>query len=47
MTRKRLPIDFLSRPRHFGNSLFLDTLAELFNSNQVLVARLEDQSGWD
>ena len=27
---------FLSRPRRFGKSLFLDTLKELFEANQAL-----------
>ncbi|MDR3090400.1 MAG: AAA family ATPase, partial [Desulfobulbaceae bacterium] len=27
---------FLSRPRRFGKSLFLDTLAELFQGNEPL-----------
>lgn len=27
---------FLSRPRRFGKSLFLDTLAELFSGNRAL-----------
>ena len=27
---------FLSRPRRFGKSLFLDTLRELFEGNQAL-----------
>jgi hypothetical protein len=27
---------FLSRPRRFGKSLFLDTLAELFEGNEAL-----------
>ena len=26
---------FLSRPRRFGKSLFIDTLAELFEGNEV------------
>jgi hypothetical protein len=31
---------FLSRPRRFGKSLFLDTLKELFEGNQSLFAGL-------
>ena len=31
---------FLSRPRRFGKSLFLDTLKELFEGNQALFAGL-------
>ena len=40
---------FLSRPRRFGKSLFLDTLAELFSANQILFAGLaaEDRWRWD
>ena len=30
---------FLSRPRRFGKSLFLDTLGELFNGEQELPRR--------
>jgi len=38
---------FLSRPRRFGKSLFLDTLAELFAGNAALFAGLEAERGWD
>ena len=38
---------FLSRPRRFGKSLFLDTLAELFEGNAALFAGLEAERGWD
>jgi hypothetical protein len=38
---------FLSRPRRFGKSLFLDTLAELFSANQVLFTGLDAESAWD
>ena len=31
---------FLSRPRRFGKSLFLDTLKELFEGNEALFAGL-------
>jgi predicted AAA+ superfamily ATPase len=31
---------FLSRPRRFGKSLFIDTLAELFAGNELLFRRL-------
>jgi hypothetical protein len=34
---------FLSRPRRFGKSLFLDTLAELFAGNEALFAGLMAQ----
>jgi hypothetical protein len=38
---------FLSRPRRFGKSLFLDTLAELFAGNAALFAGLEAEGRWD
>jgi hypothetical protein len=38
---------FLSRPRRFGKSLFIDTLAELFSSNQALFQGLYAQDRWD
>ena len=38
---------FLSRPRRFGKSLFLNTLAELFSGNQALFQGLEAESRWD
>jgi hypothetical protein len=38
---------FLSRPRRFGKSLFLDTLAELFAGNEALFAGLEAHARWD
>ncbi|MEA3640859.1 MAG: ATP-binding protein [Lamprobacter sp.] len=38
---------FLSRPRRFGKSLFLDTLAELFSGNQALFSGLEADARWD
>jgi len=37
---------FLSRPLHFGKSLFLDTLAELFSGNEILFAGLAAQDRW-
>ena len=39
---------FLSRPRRFGKSLFLDTLKELFEGNQALFAGLHihDRHEW-
>ena len=39
---------FLSRPRRFGKSLFLDTLKELFEGNQALFAGLyiHDRHDW-
>ena len=37
---------FLSRPRRFGKSLFLDTLAELFSGNELLFAGLAAQDRW-
>ncbi|WPL11591.1 putative AAA-ATPase [Thiorhodovibrio litoralis] len=38
---------FLSRPRRFGKSLFLDTLAELFSGNRELFAGLEAEHKWN
>ena len=38
---------FLSRPRRFGKSLFLDTLKELFEGNEALFAGLHIQDCWD
>jgi len=38
---------FLSRPRRFGKSLFLDTLAEAFAGNQALFEGLYLQDHWD
>ena len=38
---------FLSRPRRFGKSLFLDTLKELFQGNQPLFQGLYIQKKWD
>jgi hypothetical protein len=38
---------FLSRPRRFGKSLFLDTLAELFEANRPLFAGLYAEDRWD
>jgi len=38
---------FLSRPRRFGKSLFLDTLAELFAGNEPLFQGLEADGRWD
>ena len=38
---------FLSRPRRFGKSLFLDTLAELFAGNEALFRDLEAEHRWD
>jgi hypothetical protein len=38
---------FLSRPRRFGKSLFLDTLKELFEGNQPLFAGLMIHDQWD
>ena len=39
---------FLSRPRRFGKSLFLDTLKDLFEGNEALFAGLDihDRSDW-
>ncbi len=38
---------FLSRPRRFGKSLFLDTLAELFEGNEPLFRGLFIHAQWD
>ena len=38
---------FLSRPRRFGKSLFLDTLKELFEGNQPLFEGLAIHDDWD
>ncbi len=38
---------FLSRPRCFGKSLFIDTLAELFAGNEPLFRGLEAHDSWD
>ncbi len=37
----------LSRPRGFGKSLFLDTLAELFEGNRALFTGLAAEEHWD
>ena len=38
---------FLSRPRRFGKSLFLDTLKELFEGSQALFEGLHIHDRWD
>ena len=38
---------FLSRPRRFGKSLFLDTLSELFEGSEALFRGLEIHDKWD
>ena len=38
---------FLSRPRRFGKSLFVDTLRHLFEGDQALFAGLEAHEHWD
>ena len=38
---------FLSRPRRFGKSLFLDTLKELFEGNEPLFKGLAIHDRWD
>ena len=38
---------FLSRPRRFGKSLFVDTLKELFEGNEPLFEGLAVQDHWD
>ena len=38
---------FLSRPRRFGKSLFLDTLKEIFEGNETLFEGLAIHDKWD
>ncbi|MYH30008.1 MAG: ATP-binding protein [Acidobacteria bacterium] len=38
---------FLSRPRRFGKSLFVDTLKELYEGNEPLFRDLAVHGGWD
>ena len=38
---------FLSRPRRFGKSLFIDTLKHLFEGDQALFASLDAYDQWD
>ncbi|MEG9486985.1 ATP-binding protein [Mannheimia indoligenes] len=38
---------FLSRPRRFGKSLTLDTIAELFSGNKTLFEGLHAETHWD
>ena len=38
---------FLSRPRRFGKSLFVDTLKEIFEGNQKLFEGLYIHDKWD
>ena len=38
---------FLSRPRRFGKSLFIDTLKELFDGSESLFRGLSVHAGWD
>ncbi|MDO9571803.1 MAG: ATP-binding protein [Hydrogenophaga sp.] len=38
---------FLSRPRRFGKSLFLDTLKEMFEGNKALFKGLAAENRWD
>ena len=38
---------FLSRPRRFGKSLFLDTLKELFEGSEALFEGLDIHGRWD
>ena len=38
---------FLSRPRRFGKSLFLDTLKEVFEGNEPLFKGLYIHDCWD
>ena len=38
---------FLSRPRRFGKSLFIDTLSEIFKGSQSLFGGLAIFDKWD
>ena len=38
---------YISRPRRFGKSLFLDTLKELFEGNEPLFQGLAVHDQWD
>ncbi|MEB3299817.1 MAG: AAA family ATPase [Candidatus Sericytochromatia bacterium] len=38
---------FMSRPRRFGKSLFVDTLKELFEGNRELFTGLAAEDRWD
>ena len=38
---------FLSRPRRFGKSLFVDTLKELYEGSEPLFRGLAVHDGWD
>ena len=38
---------FLSRPRRFGKSLFLDTMKELFEGGEALFEGLHIHRQWD
>ena len=38
---------FLSRPRRFGKSLFVDTLKEMFEGSEPLFRGLDAHDGWD
>ncbi|MBL0721253.1 MAG: AAA family ATPase, partial [Sulfurovum sp.] len=38
---------FLSRPRRFGKSLFMDTVQEIFQGNKELVKGLAIYDKWD
>ena len=38
---------FLSRPRRFGKSLFVDTLKELYEGNEALFRGLSVHDGWN
>ena len=38
---------FLSRPRRFGKSLFVDTLKEFFQGNEALFRGLDVHDGWE
>ena len=47
MIETRVKYRFLSRPRRFGKSLFLDTLSELFKGSEEMFEGLYVYDKWD
>lgn len=47
LTRKKRKFFFLSRPRRFGKSLFVDTLKEAFSGSEELFKGLDIHDKWD
>jgi hypothetical protein len=47
LDRKTVRAYFLSRPRRFGKSLFVDTLKELFEGSEALFRGLYIHDRWD